>query len=158
MHQTAERCCPIMDGTIDIDDMASVVKRLIRSVNSALDVVDRLPALQYICLCNKDYLGLRQAIVVLSCLQRRRIHDAPIVTSTPPCRAARRTLDLDVEFLSVGKCMNVQTNAVSVEVLNGILRYDSRRMEVWIVQDNLDDKVNTCKIVLKDNRHKRIVE
>lgn len=54
--------------------------------------------------------------------------------------------------------MNVQTNAVSVEVLNGILRYDSRRMEVWIVQDNLDDKVNTCKIVLKDNRHERIVE
>ena len=54
--------------------------------------------------------------------------------------------------------MNVKTNAVTVEILEHILRDNFRCVEVRIPQDNLNDEINARETVLKDDGHKGIVK
>ena len=53
--------------------------------------------------------------------------------------------------------MDIQTYIMPLQIFDGILRNNPRRMDVGTVQDNLYDKIDAGEAVLKHSRHKDII-
>ena len=138
--------------------MRAVVKGLLCLTDGALHMIDGQISAEHIGLCDKDDVGLGQPLIVLARRECRSIYNAAVVPRTPPCCSNRRTLNLDVELLSVGNGVNVETDAVTVEILECILCDNFRCVEIRILQDNLNDEINARETVLKNDGHKGIVE
>ena len=157
MHEPPERGV-VHDRAVDIDDMRAVIKGLLCLTDGALHMIDGQISAEHVGLGDKDNIGLGQPLIVLARRECRSIYDAAVVPRTPPCRANRRTLNLNVELLPVGNGVNVKADAVTVEILERILRDNFRCVEVRIPQDNLNDEINARETVLKDDGHKGIVK
>ena len=81
-----------------------------------------------------------------------------MVACSARCCSFSCALNLDVELLSIRKCMDVEPHVVSMQVLHGVLRHDVRCMEIRTVQDDLQDQIDTGETVLEHCRHKDVIE
>ena len=113
---------------------------------------------KYIGLRDEDDIRLRQIIIIRTFGQCICIHDTAVVACSARCCSFSCTLNLDVELLSIRKCMDVEPHVVSMQVLHGVLRHDVRCMEIRTIQDDLQDQIDTGKTVLEHCRHKDVIE
>ena len=105
----------------------------------------------------KDHIRFRQLLIIRSLRQRIRVHHTAVITRPVWFCSPFRALNLDVEFLPVRKGVNVKTHIMTVKIFQCVLRNDSRRAKIRLLQDNLQDQIDTGKTVLKHRRHKDVI-
>ena len=143
---------------IGIDNMCAVAEIQAGLLVHAVEHVHTLPSPHHVVLGNNDDIRVAQLAEVFTGLERVRIHQRGIVPRTLRLGALVGTLYLDVVFpaLRISR-EHVEPDAASLKALDRILGLRLDHLQVLLADDDLQDKLDALRRVLKAFRHEGVV-